>query len=114
MKKSIFFIIIFVILNGCAQYNSFLGPTYTMAKSGSIIQTSASMAASYGIKQKTGKSPGEYINSLARKNYGINSFLSKHENIRECQTIHTTSLNKMFFNTLDEIDCFRDPFSILK
>tara|TARA_B110000263_G_scaffold217335_1_gene203333 strand:+ start:226 stop:483 length:258 start_codon:yes stop_codon:yes gene_type:complete len=85
-----------------------------MAKSGSIIQTSASMAASYGIKQKTGKSPGEHINSLARKNYGIKSFLSKHENIRECQTIHTASLNKIFFKTLDEMDCYTDPFSILK
>jgi hypothetical protein len=85
-----------------------------MTKSGSIIQTSASMAASYGIKQKTGKSPEEYINSLDKKNYAIKSFLSKHENIRECQTIHTTNLNKIFFNTLDEMDCYTDPFSILK
>ncbi|HIF03726.1 MAG TPA: hypothetical protein EYQ84_10775 [Nitrospinaceae bacterium] len=114
MNKSIFFIIIFVILNGCAQYNSFLGPTYTIAKSGSIIQTSASMAASYGIKQKTGKSPGEHVNSLVRKNYKIDSFLTQKENPRECQTIHTSSLSEIFFNTLDEFDCFKDPFSILK
>ena len=54
------------------------------------------------------------MNSLVRKNYKINSFMNEKENIRECQTLHTSTLNEIFFETLDEIDCFRDPFSILK
>ena len=114
MKKSIFFVTIFIILNGCAQHSSLVGPTYMMAKSGSILQTSTAYATSYGIKKTTGKSPGEYINSLVRKNYKINSFMNQKENIKECQTLHTSTLNEIFFETLDEIDCFRDPFSILK
>ena len=114
MKKNIFFVTIFIILNGCAQYSSVVGPTYTMAKSGSLVSTGTSMAASYGFEKKTGKSPGEYINSLVRKNYKINSFMNQNENARECQTLHTSTLNEIFFETLDEIDCFKDPFSILK
>ena len=55
----------------------------------------------------------EKLEELA-KNYKINSFLTQNENVRECQTLHTSTLNEIFFETLDEIDCFRDPFSILK
>ena len=113
MKKNIFFVTIFVILNGCAQYSSVVGPTYTLAKSGSIVSTGASAATAYGFKKTTGQSPGEYVNSLVRKNYKINSFMNQKENIQECQTLHTSTLNEIFFETLDEIDCFRDPFSIL-
>ena len=114
MKKNIFFVTIFIILNGCAPYSSVVGPTYTLAKSGSIVSTGASAATAYGFKKTTGQSPGEYVNSLVRKNYKINSFMNQKENIRECQTLHTSTLNEIFFETLDEIDCFRDPFSILK
>ena len=114
MKKNIFFVVIFIILNGCAQYSSVVGPTYTLAKSGSIVSTGASAATAYGFKKTTGQSPGEYVNSLVRKNYKINSFMNEKENIKECQTLHTSTLNEIFFETLDEIDCFRDPFSILK
>ena len=114
MKKNIFFVTIFIILNGCAQYSSVVGPTYTLAKSGSIVSTGASAATAYGFKKTTGQSPGDYVNSLVRKNYKINSFMNEKENIKECQTLHTSTLNEIFFETLDEIDCFRDPFSILK
>ena len=114
MKKNIFFVTIFIILNGCAQYSSVVGPTYTLAKSGSIVSTGASAATAYGFKKTTDQSPGEYVNSLVRKNYKINSFMNQKENIKECQTLHTSTLNEIFFETLDEIDCFRDPFSILK
>ena len=114
MKKSIFFVGIFIILNGCSQYSSLVGPSYTMAKSGSILQTGTAYATSYGVKKTTGQSLGEHVNSLVRKNYKIDSFLAQKENVRECQTIHTSSLNEIFFDTLDEIDCLRDPFSILR
>ena len=114
MKKSIFFVVIFVILNGCAQYSAFLGPTYTMAKTGNVVHVGSSMIASYGIKKTTGKLPTEHVNLFVKKHSKINSFLFKQNETRECQTIHTSSLNEIFFNTLDEIDCFQDPFSILR
>ena len=110
MKKNIFFIVIFIVLNSCAQYSSIIGPTYTMAKTGNLVLTGASVVTSYGIKKTTGYSPGEYINSLVKNN----SFLNEKDNLKECQTIHTSPLSKIFFETLDEIDCFQDPFSILK
>ena len=114
MKKSIFFVGIFIILSGCSQYSSLVGPSYTMAKSGSILQTGTAYATAYWVKKTTGQSLGEHVNSLVRKNYKIDSFFVQKENVRECQTIHSSSLSKIFFDTLDEIDCFKDPFSILK
>ena len=99
------------ILNGCAQTTSFVGPTYTMAKSGSIVQAGSSFAASYCIKTLTGRTPGEYAMSFA-KNYKADVLLTEKE--RECQTFHSSYLTEIFFETLDGIDCLRDPFSILK
>ena len=106
MKKSIFFVTIFTILNGCTQFAAVVGPTFTMATTGSVVQTSASVATSYGVKKKTGKSPSEHINSLIKKNFEDNSYSTQKENVKECKIIHTSSLNKVFFATLDEIDCF--------
>ena len=99
MKKIILLISLVTILNACAQSTSFVGPSYTLSKSGSVVQAGNSIAASYGLK-KTLNEP--FISSLT------------NTDPRECQTIHTTNLNKIFFNTLDEIDCFRNPFSILR
>ena len=101
MKRLILLIFGSVILNGCAEYSALVGPSFTMAKSGSVVQTGTTYATSYGIKKTLGQSP-------------INSLLAQTENVRECQTIHSSSLNEIFFDTLDEIDCVRAPFSILK
>ena len=100
------------ILNGCAQSTSLVGPTYTIAKSGNIIQAGNSFAASYGIKKLTGTTPGEYAMSFVN-DYKVDPLLMT-ENERECQTFHSSSLTEIFFETLDGIDCIRDPFSILK
>ena len=92
MKKSIFFVGIFIILNGCSQYSSLIGPSYTMAKSGSILQTGTAYATSYGVKKTTGQSLGENIvNSLVRKNYKIDSsFDSKRKSLESAKpfTLH--------------------------
>ena len=114
MKKIILLVFAFAMLNGCAEYSSLIGPSYTMAKSGSVAQVGSSMASSYWFEKATGQNPSTFISSLVRKSSRINSFLVEQENPRECQTIHSTKLNEIFFTTLDEIDCFIDPFSILR
>ena len=130
MKKSIILIIALAFLNACAEYSAFVGPSITMAKSGSVLQSGTSLATSYGIKKAIGQSPGEYVLSLAKKNHkpdtlldqnnnitlaqNNNITLAQNDNIRECETTHSSSLTEIFFDTLDEIDCLRDPFSTLK
>ena len=122
MKKSIILIITLAFLNACAEYSAFVGPSLTMAKSGSVLQSGTSLATSYGIKKAIGQSPGEYVLSMAKKNHKLdtrlnennNIILAQNDNIRECETMHSSPLTEIFFDTLDEIDCLRDPFSILK
>ena len=124
MKKSIFLIITLAFLNACAEYSALIGPSYTLAKSGSVVQTGSAYATSYGIKKTFGKSPGEYVLSIAKKSNKadsiivkkVDSLMAKNDTItiRECETFHSSSLTEIFFDTLDEIDCLRDPFSILK
>ena len=104
MKKYLF-IFCLLLLNNCAQNSALLGPSYTLASSGSVFKAGASLSASYGFKKATGSSPSQILNSL--ETLADNS-------IRECKTEHSSELNKIFFETLDETDCYRDPFSILR
>ena len=110
MKKSIFYIIVFIVLSGCTQYSSAVGPVYTLAKTGNPILAGASAATSYGIKKTTGSTPAEHITTLVKNN----SSLMDGEKQKKCQIIHSSSLNQIFFETLDEIDCFQDSLSKLK
>ena len=103
MKRIIFLLFAIVILNGCAQSTSFVGPSYTLAKSGSIMQTGNSMAVSYGVKKTL-----KQINLKTTSNSRVDA------DVRECQTIHTSLLSEIFFDTLDGMDCYRDPFSIFR
>ena len=103
MKKILFLLFGIVILNGCAQSTSFVGPSYTFAKSGSLIQAGNSVAMSYGFKKA--------FNQIDT-NTMVTSLVDG--DIRECQTIHSSDLSEIFFDTLDGIDCYRDPFSVFK
>ena len=82
MKKSIILIITLAFLNACAEYSALVGPSYTLAKSGSVLQTGSAYATSYGIKKTLGKSPGEYVLSIAKNNNKVDSLLAKNENFR--------------------------------
>ena len=104
MKKIFLLLSVILFLNGCFQTTSMMGPTYTLVKTGSVVQAGTSIATSYGIKSTLGQSPSEIIFSFAKKD----------NSSRECETFHSSNLNEIFFDTLDEIDCLRNPFSILK
>ena len=103
MNRILIFLFGIVILNGCAQSTSFVGPSYTLAKSGSVMQAGNSIAMSYGLKKT--------FNQIDT-NTMISSLVDR--DIRECQTIHSSDLSEIFFDTLDGMDCYRDPFSIFK
>tara|TARA_Y100000590_G_scaffold315815_1_gene357179 strand:- start:906 stop:1244 length:339 start_codon:yes stop_codon:yes gene_type:complete len=112
MKKSIYFVIVFIILNGCTQYSSLVGPSITIANSsGNALHTGSLLFSSYEIKKRTGKSPTEHVSTLL---VSENKTLNEHKNERECETTHSSPLSEIFFDTLDEIDCYKDPYSILR
>ena len=82
------------LLNNCGPYSAALGPSLTLVKSGSILQASASYAGSSVMK----KFKNDYTNEL---------------NVEKiCPTVHSSELNKIFFETIDHIDCYFDPMSI--
>ena len=132
MKRIIFIVIAIVFLNGCAQYSSMIGPVYTVYTTGNVVQAGTSLAASYGIKKATGKTPSQHVLTFAKNTKVINEMeknskkitipkenteqiiLAKKVNneVRLCETTHSDPINEIFFVTLDEIDCLRDPFTI--
>ena len=97
MKRIISLIFAFAILNGCAEYTTLVGPSYTLANSGSIIKAGSSFAAGHTVRKITDNSYGD-------------SFTTK-SSTRTCKIQHSSDLSKIFFETLDEIDCERNhPF----
>ena len=82
-----------IFLTGCIQSSAFLGPAISVATTGGIQKAVISQGINYGIKRSSGKSISEH------------AFPSANKKIRNCKTTHSASLNKIFFETLDEIDC---------
>ena len=97
MRKIILLIFASAFLNGCAEYTALVGPTYTMANTGSVIKASGSLAAGYTVRKVTKDSYGDAF--------------TNNSSIRTCKVKHSSDLSKIFFETLDEIDCVRNhPF----
>ena len=61
LKKIIIVIFLINFLNGCAQNAALLGPTYTMAKTGSVYQASLTYGGNKIITKTTGKSVAQNI-----------------------------------------------------
>ena len=96
MKKIILILLLIPLLNNCGPHSTVIGPGLTLVNSGSILQASTSYASSLTMKK-------------LKEDYADNSNVA---NI--CPTVHTSELNKMFFETLEHLDCFYDPMSIYR
>ncbi len=96
MKKIILIILLLPILNNCTQYSAMVGPGITLAQSGSILQATTSLSSSLAIK----KVKNDYIHNLNAINY--------------CPTHHSSELNEIFFETIEHMDCYYDPMSIMR
>jgi len=96
MKKILFMLLLIPLLNNCTQYSAVVGPSITLAKTGSVLQTTTSLSSSLAM-------------TSLKKNFTDEL---KNENI--CPTVHTSELSKMFFETLENLDCFYDPMSIYR
>ena len=109
-----------------------LAPVYTIYTTGNVVQAGTSLVASYGVIKATGKTPSQHVLTFAKNTKVINEMeknnkkitipkenteqiiLAKKVNnkVGLCETTHSDPINEIFFVTLDEIDCLRDPFTI--
>ena len=64
LKKIIAGLFLLFLLNGCVQSAALLGPAYTLASSGNIYQAGLTYGSNQAVKEITGKSPTENIQSL--------------------------------------------------
>ena len=64
LKKIIAGLFLLFFLNGCLQSTALLGPAYTLTSTGNIYQAGLSYGSNQAVKEITGKSPTENIQSL--------------------------------------------------
>jgi hypothetical protein len=68
LKKIIISAFAMCFLTGCLQNTAFLGPTLTVASTGSVYQAGLSYGSSQVIKKMTGKTPTENVKSFLDSN----------------------------------------------
>ena len=73
-----------------------VSPALTFAHTGSFAQATTSLSSSLAINEVK----KEYANNLEAE--------------RICPTIHSAEINKIFFETIEEMNCYYDPLSILR
>ena len=73
MLKTFIIIFYLLLLNGCAQSTSFLGPIIAGASSGSVHQAALSYGSNKAITQITGKTPAENFKILLTTSKEIES-----------------------------------------
>ena len=96
MKRILLLIFLLPILSNCTQYSALIGPSLTLANTGSIAQATTSLSGSLAMNEVK----KEYTNNLQAE--------------RICPTFHSSELNAIFFETIEEIGCYYDPLSILR
>tara|TARA_Y100000996_G_C22068960_1_gene456605 strand:- start:110 stop:403 length:294 start_codon:yes stop_codon:yes gene_type:complete len=69
MRKIVLFLATGVFLNSCTQYSSLIGPSYTIATTGNVVQAGISYHSSSVIKKQIGKNA-----------FDVESLLFKTEN----------------------------------
>ena len=67
MKKIIIYFFVLLILNGCTQYSSLVGPSYTVVTTGNIYQASVAYTSGSLIEKQTGRTTYENINYFLKK-----------------------------------------------
>jgi len=67
MKKILSLLTTLLLLSGCAQSLTLLGPASTTVTGGKLAQSAVSSSISYGIKKHTGKSPMEHAIAYAEE-----------------------------------------------
>ena len=96
MKKLFLLFLLIPLLNNCSQYSAMVKPSLTLANGGSISQVSSSL-----------------VSSLAVNNVKQNIDTEMNPE-RYCQTIHSSELSEIFFETVDQMGCIYDPMRIYR
>ena len=96
MKKILVLLFLLPTLNNCTQYSSIIGPTITLAESGNVLRATSSLSSSLAM------------NNLKQ---GLKDEINENN---YCQTVHSSELSKIFFETLEHSDCYYDPMSIYR
>ena len=96
MKKFLLILLFIPLLSNCTQYTAMVGPSFTFAQTGSVIQASTSLSSSLMMN----KVKEDFANEL--------------EVERICPTHHSAELNQIFFETIEHMDCYFDPMSIYR
>ena len=95
MYKNFLVLLTIVFLQGCgSQTSSYISSGLTLASGGATAKSIFATGTNLYIENKTGKNTFQHV-----KEKTIDS------EIRKCEITHSAEINKIFFETLDQINC---------
>ncbi len=93
MIKNLHFLVVLILLSGCAQNVAVLGPAVTVVTTGKVNQAFLSGTINTGIKHKTGKNVSEHM---------VQSFNQP----LVCPVTSSNELAEIFFDDYNNLDCY--------
>ena len=95
MYKNFLVLLIVIFLQGCgSQTSSYISSGLTLASGGTTAKSIFATGTNLYIENKTGKNTLQHVSDK-----------TLDYEIRECEINHSAEINKIFFATLDQIDC---------
>ena len=95
MHKNFLVLLIIIFLQGCSgQKSSYLSSGLTLASGGTTAKSIFASGTNLYIESTTGKSTFQHVRDKTLDG-----------EIRKCEITHSAEINKIFFETLDQINC---------
>ena len=94
--KIFFIFLIFIFLNGCVQNTALLGPGFTVATTGNILQAGLQYGANTAIKNETGKDTFSHLKDAVNGQKKEEKFKMKFKEIVKKRFYSTRQ--KLFIN----------------
>ena len=73
----------FILLNGCMQTTALLGPGFTVATTGNVLQAGLQFGANTAIKNETGKNTFEFLQHAVDSRSKEENFKKKFQDVVE-------------------------------
>ena len=95
MYKNFLVLLIVIFLQGCgSQTSSYISSGLTLASGGTTAKSIFATGTNIYIESTTGKNTFQHVRDK-----------TLDSEIRKCEITHSAEINKIFFETLDQINC---------
>ena len=89
IRKILTYIVVGIILSGCAQSTAMIGPAITMASSGNVSQAGLTFITNKAVEKETGMDTVSYVSKKIEQQNSKNKLKREFKNLVEVNFVKT-------------------------